>query len=690
MSLDNTIMVQTIKKVFMNKSLYTVYALMFSSLCFTGTVSAISESTNTSSFDRHPEIPFRGNNGWISNFDLGLNQSMKTCNPESELRFSFRDEVSDVEIIPLIENDQPSSLIYSFGSPIEGYVESYDVETGEVRARALLGESMCISNGEGYTIFVEGEDYYTFYYNGVFHGDEALYHSTIFLKSREGHLDNPSVDYQHIAPQGTHNVSPSFILNVNKNGIATVPYAIFKYDAITNILSPQVDNEVVLCPDVSECVSGNKTLNPVTLDDGVYVWSYYLHSDSLSSGFSGFDWPFVFDSTAPVSDTPSHSPANPDTNDVIHITTQAIDVLAGITKISIYVDETFHSQATFSEVHTASFDNEIGTYTTGEHTYFFVTEDGAGNTSTSSTETFTVNSPLTSPDLVTTNISPLPNTILNGDGIVTFQGSVQNLSEIGIDEGGYIRLEIDWDSNGGEGTPEYDIAYTIPNADTRMGTFTSNEAKVFSHMVTDIPVGIHRYRFRADVENTVSETNEVNNISDWSTFRTIRGELSVSPQSIDSGETVSVRWNVSGGGESISCIVDDGVGANTWTGTSDQNEPRTSAPLSSNTTFTLSCNDVLLDSQAVTVNAQPELSIVPRIVPAGENATIFWNTHNNNEGACSLKNGPYTIDYIPTTSGDPNTGFADIVIEGRSRFVLECPGGSTTYEVEIVPRAYEI
>ncbi len=636
----------------------------------------------------YPYNSYTGNSGWLTQNKEFSNPSTICGVDESELVFRFI---------------APTGLLIPL-SDLSGYIKTFNTSTGEITSEvtfpsvnATTTQRVCLTPlVEGYMIFLD-EDLYHDFYASMYVNDLGIYGVSVALK-----FASEPYEYYHMAPTGAVNADPTFVLNFSpaqSSNIVKTDFAVYEYDPLVNVISSPIS---VFSLGNAIPGSGIKELGKANLSNGLYVWAYQIvNSANQFSGFSGFDWPFIIDTVPPTPVSEILEPNQPTSASTIRINLGASDSLSGVNEILLYVDGVVHTTCQFASSHNAECIGVIEPYNTeSEHTYFSVYKDTAGNTATSSPQSFSVIEPVDTPDLIVSNLSPAANTILNGNGVVTFQGSVQNLSEVDIAEGGFVRLEIDWDSDGGppDGSP-YDIAYTIPNPDIRMGPFVANEAKVFSHMVTDLPPGVHLFRFGADVSNEVNETNEGNNFSEWSTFRIISGILNATPNTINGGVSVSIAWDVDGadGGvvpdgsrfyQSLECSVEGRDDLWSWYG--NNADTRTSAPLSSDTTFTLSCDTVLLDSKTVVVNTQPGLSIVPRIVPRGETATIFWNTHNNDEGACTLKNGPDTIDYIPTTSGDPNTGYADITVEGRSRYTLECPGGSTLFEVEIVQTAYEI
>jgi len=120
------------------------------------------------------------------------------------------------------------------------------------------------------------------------------------------------------------------------------------------------------------------------------------------------------------------------------------------------------------------------------------------------------------PDLTATNTFPVTNTRYYvpdfNPGSVSFSGTANNNNVTTIKQGGWADVEIDWNSDG---------SYTNYNAynGLQLGAFAVNESKSIWYTYNAAPLGTHRYRFHADTDGSgVSESNETNNQSPWSTF----------------------------------------------------------------------------------------------------------------------------------------------------------------------------
>ena len=645
-----------------------------------------------------------GNNGWI-NFGTSLLSGNSGCDDDPDEKkilesFVIKDIPANVDIGEV----EASLLINGVKANIAmATISVFDTVTGEIvnsvtGTGPVIGEVCYNPDTQGVSVRIDGGEYYhDFYHARVWKNPATVtrnvfVQSTIWLRERSDTLK----EYAHVSPVGTIvNTDPEYKIDLQytpnvdigsyEASQRSVDLSIVAYDTYTDTFGSAVySDEINLM-----FGNGTQTITPRSIPEGWFVWAYYFnlkrpHGDSngiITSGFSGYDWPFLYDKTAPTISSRSATPSGGS----VTLEAGATDALSGLSHIKIYVDSQLSRTCSYESSQSALCNTIMyptaGFETGTSHTYFIVVSDSAGNTATSSPFDFDMPES-TGDNLVVTNIAPIDNSTFNANGAITFQGSAQNLSGTDILEGGYAGLEIDWDANGGGEGSAYDDYYGIPNNATLLGGFTLNEAKNFEYTLSNISVGTHRYRFSV---SALSDGGGEASRTEWTTFNTIAGNLEVSSSVVDGGETVDLSWNTEGS-DLTDCSVEGG--GQTWNGLEASNQ--TTNPLNSDTTYILSCRGIPLDSETVTVNAEPEITIVPRIVPKGATSTIMWNTHNGDEGSCTLRNGPTTINHIPSTEGDPNTGYATIVVEGRSRYALTCPTGVTTFEVEIVPTAFEI
>ncbi len=284
------------------------------------------------------------------------------------------------------------------------------------------------------------------------------------------------------------------------------------------------------------------------------------------------------------------------------------------------------------------------------------------------------------PDLSAQNISPNDGSIIKKRSKIMFTGEAVNSSEASIANGG--RALIEFDHNGDEHLDEERDAV---QPDGQMGAFTANQIKQLSYEYTDLPIGNHAYRFNIDSGNTFLESNELNNISPWRHIKIIDGDVSASKTNALYGESVRLEWATQNT-DGLDCQIAGGPLSSPLEGQSGGGD---TGPLEGGvTTYTLSCDGVLLGAVNITVITLPELSLTQRVMEKGSTTVIEWNTHNGDEGACTLQGGQES-DLIPETVGDPNIGSVVIEVKGRTKYTLTCPQGSANITVEILPTAYE-
>jgi hypothetical protein len=117
------------------------------------------------------------------------------------------------------------------------------------------------------------------------------------------------------------------------------------------------------------------------------------------------------------------------------------------------------------------------------------------------------------PDLLAQNSSPAASASFSLANPITFTGTAVNNSAASISQNVWADLEVDWDSDG---------SFTNYNAASgvRLGSFTAWATKPLSYTFAAgaTPAGTHRYRFNVDVANELSEGDEANNRSGWTTF----------------------------------------------------------------------------------------------------------------------------------------------------------------------------
>lgn len=127
-------------------------------------------------------------------------------------------------------------------------------------------------------------------------------------------------------------------------------------------------------------------------------------------------------------------------------------------------------------------------------------------------------------DLYSVNVMPTDGDLYLSREAVSFSGNVINTTTAPVTEGGWADLEIDWNSDGGpqsDGGLGFDVNFNAFGG-VKLGSFAKGESKALSYTFPtgSMPVGMHRYRFNVDTDNTgvPDEGDEFNNRSPWITF----------------------------------------------------------------------------------------------------------------------------------------------------------------------------
>lgn len=159
---------------------------------------------------------------------------------------------------------------------------------------------------------------------------------------------------------------------------------------------------------------------------------------------------------------------------------------------------------------------------------------------------------------------------------------------------------------------------------------------------------------------------------------------------IIAGHEVQLRWNSA---NATSC-----AGSNFTTGGATDNQsgvtPSTIPTPGNDVTYTLTCNDNDSNTPAATsqvvisANAlAPELSASKTTVRVNEPFTLEWNLNGNDPAQCILV-GP---DSTLATEGSitAQTGNTTIAAVGTATYVLDCPGGDDSIEINVLPQIFE-
>ena len=551
-------------------------------------------------------------------------------------------------------------------------------------------------------------------------------------------------DYVHVSPVNiSTSTSPQYTIDVGRvpplfgaTGLHSASLFLSKLNSSTSVFENVLTKSVPLSGGV-----GIKTIPAQTMPgDGWYQWSYYLSLngtnasvpgstiiDQPTSGWAGYDWPFLYDTTPPVQSV-THTPSPVYETNQVQILGEASDALAGINKMVLYLDDLPVKTCSFASTQTAACSTTVGpflptpdpSYTPPRlnHSYLLVSTDGIGNISTSTLQTFTV-LPTPLPNIVASSHSPANGySVVDSVPSILFAGAVGNTSTTSVVEGGWADLEIDWDSNGDPANPSspFDENYNAFNG-SKLGAISAMIPgipgtppiapiiyfKSISYEVLNPPIGTHRYRFTADVANELAESDENDNSSAWRTFTVASdpnqctGVWPLSAQACSatppSGSAPYMLVDKCSNWTNPSmCIyecspgyIQNGAGVCTLTKCNDGID-------------NLDTEDVLIDMAdpgCTSINdndesdSSPVLSAVSRVVDEGDPITISWDTNNANEALCTLVGPGIVGNPLSPSIGDPETGSVTVNIFGLSTYTITCGVQSTTFNIELAPKGWD-
>jgi hypothetical protein len=174
-------------------------------------------------------------------------------------------------------------------------------------------------------------------------------------------------------------------------------------------------------------------------------------------------------------------------------------------------------------------------------------------------------------------------------------------------------------------------------------------------------------------------SNSTSTVTAQGSVLVIDGDVNaVSPK--DYGATTTVTWttqNTAG----LVCEVTDGT--DSWSPATSGTQA--SHVLSGPGQYVLACGPdlthlVLLDAAQVLVNSTPILTVSPRVVRPGDDATLYWTVYEN---GCTLRGGG-------TQQAIAGTGSASFQVTAKTTYTASCPStGSAAVTVEITPTGFE-
>ncbi len=224
----------------------------------------------------------------------------------------------------------------------------------------------------------------------------------------------------------------------------------------------------------------------------------------------------------------------------------------------------------------------------------------------------------------------------------------------------------------------------LPKSSLAIGA-TSNDMQSFTLPQSGTIYVQHCVDSNNDVNELSGETPNCSVSSGLTVLPAPTGNVLANPASLNGGGTSTISWNSSSAGSCVVSSIDVG-NTDTWTALSSSGE--ISSPLYGGTTYTLVCDGVAVSAVPISVTNIPELTLTSRVVESGTQTMINWNTHNGDEGACTLSGGQYA-DLIPSTSGDPNIGSVTLTVNAMTTYTLTCPSGGDVITAEVVPVGFE-
>lgn len=163
---------------------------------------------------------------------------------------------------------------------------------------------------------------------------------------------------------------------------------------------------------------------------------------------------------------------------------------------------------------------------------------------------------------------------------------------------------------------------------------------------------------------------------------TENGSFASAIDSIASDDQIALSWNSDNTTSCIGSNFSTGTGAPTDGIQEDVNEPTRGT----SRTYSVICegtNGTASDSVTVEVVAfsEPELSVMPAFVYIGETAELNWILKGNDPASCTLS-GPNLPNGFSLST---QTGSVEVPVQGRTQYVLTCPGGTDSGTVQVLP-----
>lgn len=245
-------------------------------------------------------------------------------------------------------------------------------------------------------------------------------------------------------------------------------------------------------------------------------------------------------------------------------------------------------------------------------------------------------------DIEALNAFPTNGTSFYTTDTITFLGTVHNLLNEVVPEAGYADIEIDWNSVGG---PDVSENANPDNSENRMGQLSQNGIKQLQEVVSNPPLGTHRYRFIVDTADDLPlEADETNNFSSWVSFTVVPVPVapvitfSATPNPLTIGNSATLTWTVT---DATSCTGSNGSAG--WPGAKDANGGSQSVSPVVTTLYTISCTGPGgTASKGFTIDAvspAPTITLTASVNPinAGGSTLLTWST--TNADTCTASGG---------------------------------------------------
>lgn len=162
---------------------------------------------------------------------------------------------------------------------------------------------------------------------------------------------------------------------------------------------------------------------------------------------------------------------------------------------------------------------------------------------------------------------------------------------------------------------------------------------------------------------------------------------------IDVSTPLTIEWD-SSNADLCTAVLGTGFGTgNNFDGSDSTGIVANSLPGQTDT-YRIACNynggTPVESTVYVSTNATlPILTTTQTVVERGDTVRLNWNTNNGNETLCTLEGAGVTTSDLSNGTDGADTGYVDVMVDGRATYTLTCPGGVALKTVEIIPTSWE-